>query len=97
MPTNHHYHTWIQRISELRPRQRITQVRNFVLLMYGIYQSRSVCLSRIAGKIPGKAKLQSTVRHIANVRSRLYGPGSSMFADIARATNKLPYFPMQKR
>jgi len=62
MPTNHLYHTWIQRISELRPGQRITQTRNFVLLMYGIYQSRSVYLSRIAGKIPGKAKLQSTVK-----------------------------------
>ena len=30
--------------------------------MCGIYQSRSVDLSRIAGKIPGKAKLQSTVK-----------------------------------
>ena len=62
MPTNQLYHTWIQQISELRPDQRITQTRNFVLLMYGIYQSRSVYLSRIAGKIPGKAKLQSTVK-----------------------------------
>ena len=32
--------------------------------MYGIYQSRSVYLSRIAGKIPGKAKLQSIVKRI---------------------------------
>jgi len=62
MPTNQLYRTWIQQISELRPNQRITQTRNFVLLMYGIYQSRSVYLSRIAGKIPGKAKLQSTVK-----------------------------------
>ena len=62
MPTNQLYHTWIQQIRELRPEQRITQVRNFVLLMYGIYQSRSVYLSRIAGKVPGKAKLQSTVK-----------------------------------
>ncbi len=64
MPTNQLYHTWIQRIRELRPEQRVTQVRNFVLLMYGIYQSRSVYLSRIAGKIPGKAKLQSTVKRL---------------------------------
>jgi hypothetical protein len=40
MPTNQLYHTWIQRILELRPKQRITQVRNFVWLMIGIYQSR---------------------------------------------------------
>ena len=57
MPTNQLYHTWIQQIRELRPEQRITQVRNFALLMYGIYQSRSVDLSRIAGKVPGKATL----------------------------------------
>ena len=51
-----------QRIRDLRPGQRITQVRNFALLMYRIYESRSVYLSRIAGKIPGKAKLQSIVK-----------------------------------
>ena len=49
MPTNHLYDTWFQRIRELRPDQRITQLRNFALLVYGIYQSRSVYLSRIAG------------------------------------------------
>lgn len=64
MPTNHLYLTWIQRIRELRPMQRITQVRNFALLLYGIYTSRSVTLSKIAGKIPGKAKLLSTVRRL---------------------------------
>ena len=64
MPTNTLYHTWFQRIQELRPGQRITQVRNFVWLMIGIYQSRSVCLSRIAGKIPGSAKLVSITRRL---------------------------------
>lgn len=64
MPINHLYHKWIRRIRELRPEQRITQIRNFALLMYGIYQSRSVYLSRIAGKIPGKAKLQSIVKRL---------------------------------
>jgi hypothetical protein len=49
MPTNQLYHTWIQRIRELRPEQRVTQVRNFVLLMYGIYQSRSVYLYPVRG------------------------------------------------
>lgn len=57
MPTNKLYHTWFQQIRELRPAQRITQVRNFVWLMVGIHQSRSVYLSRIAGKVPGTAKL----------------------------------------
>jgi hypothetical protein len=76
MPTNKLYHIWFQQIRELRPAQRITQVRNFVWLMVGIHQSRSVYLSRIAGKVPGTAKLLSTVRRLsrlldnANIRVR---------------------------
>lgn len=65
MPTNQLYFTWIQRILELRPRQRITQVRNFVWLLIGIYQSRSVSLSRIASKIPGPAQLLSLTRRLS--------------------------------
>lgn len=67
MPTNALYHTWFQRIQELRPGQRITQTRNFVWLVIGIYQSRSVNTSRIAGKIPGLAKLVSTTRRLSRL------------------------------
>jgi len=65
MPINRLYHTWFCRIRELRPGQRVTQVRNFVGLLVGIHQSRSVCLSRIAGKIPGAAKLTSLTRRLS--------------------------------
>jgi hypothetical protein len=67
MPTNHLYDTWNRRILELRPGQRITQIRIFVWLIIGIYQSRSVCMSRIAGKIPGPAKLLSTTRRLSRL------------------------------
>jgi len=67
MPINSLYHTWFQRIRELRPNQRITQTRNFVWLIIGIYQSRSVCLTRIAGKIPGPAKLLSSARRLSRL------------------------------
>jgi hypothetical protein len=67
MPTNQLYHTLIQRIQELRAGQRMTQIRNFVWLMVGIYQSRSVNLSRIAGKIPGTAKLLSYTRRLSRL------------------------------
>jgi hypothetical protein len=67
MPTNRLYDTWKCRIMELRPGQRMTQVRNFVWLMVGIFQSRSVCLSRIAGKIPGSAKLLSATRRLSRL------------------------------
>src|SRR4030066_2047027 len=65
MPTNRLNDTWIRRIMELRPNQRITQIRNFVWLIIGIYQSRSVYLSRIAGRIPGPAKWLSTTRRLS--------------------------------
>src|ERR1700690_3462972 len=67
MSTNQLYHTWIQRIMELRPTQRITQIRNFVWLLTGIFQSRSVTLSRIAGKIPGSAQLVSVTRRLSRL------------------------------
>ena len=65
MPTNRLYDTWMHQICKLRPNQRITQVRNFVWLMIGIYQSHSVYLSKIALKIPGPAKLVSTTRRLS--------------------------------
>jgi hypothetical protein len=67
MPINTLYHTWFQWIQDLRPGQRITQIRNFVWLIAGIYQSRSVCLSRIAGKIPSSAKLLSMTRRLSRL------------------------------
>jgi hypothetical protein len=65
MPINELYHTWMRQICELRPKQRITQIRNFVWLMIGIYRSGSVHLSKIAVKIPGEAKLVSTARRLS--------------------------------
>jgi hypothetical protein len=65
MPTNHLYDTWMEQICELQPKARITQIRNFVWLMIGIYESHSVYLSKIAGKIPGPAKLVSLTRRLS--------------------------------
>jgi hypothetical protein len=65
MPINETYRTWKQRICELRPKQRITQVQNFVWLVVGIYPSHSVNLSRVAGKVVGPAKNVSTVRRLS--------------------------------
>ena len=69
MPINELYHTWMRRICKLKPGQRITRVRGFAWLVVGIYRSRSVYLSRVAGKIPGSAKLLSITRRL----SRLLG------------------------
>jgi len=84
MPINRHYHTWFQRIRELRPSQRVTQIRNFVWLLVGIHQSRSVTLSRIASKIPGKAKLLSTVRRLGRFLNNPAIRVRDWYAPIAR-------------
>ncbi|MFN3492082.1 MAG: hypothetical protein ACK40V_07670, partial [Anaerolineales bacterium] len=62
MPILKLYRTWKEQIRRLRPQQRITQIQNFAWMMVGIYQSRSVHLSKIAGKVLSNAKLLSTVR-----------------------------------
>ena len=51
----------------MRPGQRITQIRSFVWLIVGIYLSRSVYLSRVAGKIPGEAQLTSATRRLSRL------------------------------
>ena len=65
MPINKTYRTWIRRICELRPKQRKTQVQNFVWLLVGIFHSHSVSLSKIAGKVISTAKNVSTVRRLS--------------------------------
>ncbi len=85
MPINILYHTWIQRIRELRPEQRVTQIRAFVWLIVGIYQSRSVNLSRVAGKIPWKAKLVSITRRLSRLLANLAMDVRAWYEPIARA------------
>jgi hypothetical protein len=84
MPINQLYHTWIQRIRALRPSQRITQVRNMTWLLIGIYHSRSVNLSRVAGKIPGPAKLVSTTRRLSRLLANPAIRVREWYAPIAR-------------
>lgn len=64
MPTGTLYRIWKEQLSALRPRQRATHIQNFAWLMVGIFCSRSVHLSKIAGKVLGEAKLLSTVRRL---------------------------------
>lgn len=65
MSINQVYHTWIKRIGELYPQERVTRLRNLAWLITGIFQSHSVHLSKIANKIPGQARATSIVRRIS--------------------------------
>ena len=85
MPINQLYDTWKRRILELRPGQRITQIRAFGWLVIGIYLSRSVCLSRIACKIPGEAKLTSATRRMSRLLDNPAIRVREWYEPIARA------------
>ena len=64
MSVNRIYHTWLERIRQLRPQERITRLRNFAWILAGMWASRSVHLSKIASKIPGRATNPSKTRRI---------------------------------
>lgn len=97
MPTNQLYHIWFQRILHMYPDLRITQQRNLAWMIVGIYQSRSVQLPRIAGKIPGPARQTSIVarlmRFVKNPALRvrpLYEPiAGEWLAFQARTTGRI--------
>ena len=65
MPITKLYHTWMNKITQLLPNERVTRVRNLAWLLSGIFQSKSVHLSKGASKIPGTAMLVSITRRLA--------------------------------
>ncbi|MGD2027260.1 MAG: hypothetical protein PVI99_05535, partial [Anaerolineales bacterium] len=92
MPIQELYHTLNYAVSRLRPKERVTRKRNFVWLMVGLFDSRSMHLSKVAGKIPGAAVLVSKTRRLQrwlanpNVRVRQwYRPIAEQI--IARLAN----------
>lgn len=64
MSINRLYHNWFEKILQLRPDERITRLRNLTWLIVGIFKSRAVHLSQVAGEIPGPAKLPSAVQRL---------------------------------
>ena len=85
MPINTLYHNWHMRIQQLRPSERKTRIQNFVWLIIGIHQSRSVYLSRIAGKIPGEAKVLSQVQRLSRWLANPAIDVRDWYAPIARS------------
>ena len=93
MSTNRLYHTWFERIWQLRPQERVTRLRNLVWLIVGIWESKSVHLSKVAGHIPGPATQPSLTRRLqrfldnAAVRVReWYRPLAQRFLQSMAAT-----------
>lgn len=65
MSSNQTYHTWVAHILQLRSRERITRVRNMAQLLTGIFESKSVHLSKVATKIASAATLPSVTRRLS--------------------------------
>lgn len=65
MSVNSLYHTWCERIKQLRPKERITRVKNMAWLISGIVDSGSVHLSQIASKMSGRAQLHSHIQRLS--------------------------------
>ena len=85
MPINKMYDTWNMIIRQLHPTERKTRIQNFTWLIVGIYQSRSINLSRIAGKIPGIAKLVSFTRRLSRFLSNPAIDVRAWYEPIARS------------
>jgi hypothetical protein len=67
MPITELYHIWKKKLTELRPQERLTRVRNFSWLLAGLYTSKAVHQSQIAANIPGQACLPSRTRRVARL------------------------------
>lgn len=69
MSINRMYDIWYTQILQLLPGERITRIRNFTWLVVGIFLSKSVQLSKIGLKIPGRAKEVNVVRRLSRFLS----------------------------
>jgi len=85
MSINHLYHTSSQQLRQLRPSERITRVRTFAWLLVGILRSKSVQLSQIALKIPGRTKQLSIVRRLERLLDNAALRVREWYAPLARA------------
>ena len=88
MPVNRIYHSWVKRIKQLRPQERVTRVKTMAWLISGIYASQSVHLSKIGNKMSGQAKLSSHIKRLSrflkngNIRVRdWYEPIATMLIE----------------
>lgn len=85
MSINQPYHTWVSRIWQLRPTERITRVRNMAQLLHGIFQRKSVHVSEVATKIISNATLPSVTRRLSRFLDNPAVRVREWYAPIAQA------------
>ena len=84
MTTNPLYDKWHEFLSQLRPNEHKTRLKNFTSLMVSIFESKSVHLSVIANKIPAKATLPSVTRRLQRLLNNPAIRVREWYAPIAR-------------
>lgn len=84
MTTNPLYDNWHEFLSQLRPNEHKTRLKNFTSLMVSIFESKSVHLSVIANKIPAKATLPSVTRRLQRLLNNPAIRVREWYAPIAR-------------
>lgn len=97
MPITQLYHQWLKKLKELVPKERKTRLKNVTYLLLGMYQSRSVHLSRIAAKSPWLVTLPSATRRLSRlvantaiVARNWYEPiAQSLLDSMARSTGEI--------
>ena len=67
MPQWKLYHIWMTKLTELRPGERVTRLRNFTWLLVGMYSAQAVHLSKVAAKMPGLSCLPSRTRRLSRL------------------------------
>jgi len=85
MSINQPYHTWVSRIWQLRPTERITRVRNMAQLLHGIFQRKSVHVSAVATQIVSTARLPSVTRRLSRFLDNPAVRVREWYAPIAQA------------
>jgi hypothetical protein len=78
------YLTFRKEIMQLQPGERINRIRIMAWFMVGLFDSRSVHLSHIANKIPGKAKRRSRTKQLARLMANKHIHVRTWYEPVAR-------------
>ena len=78
------YHTCFGKIRQLRPRERITRVRNMAWLLAGLFVGQCVHLSHIARKLPGQSQKLSKVKMLSRLLDNRHLRVRAWYEPVAR-------------
>jgi hypothetical protein len=78
------YHTCFRKIRQLRPKERVTRVRNMAWLLAGLFVGQCVHLSHIARKIPGVSQKLSKVKRLSRLLANRHIRVRAWYEPVAR-------------